>query len=55
MKKNNYEAERYKYFLINIELYGRITGAPERIRTSNRPVRSRVLYPIELPVLELLQ
>ena len=24
--------------------------APERIRTSNRPVRSRVLYPVELPV-----
>ena len=31
-----------------------IYGAPERIRTSDRSVRSRVLYPAELRVHKLL-
>ena len=28
--------------------YSFMLGAPERIRTSNRSVRSRILYPVEL-------
>ncbi len=40
--------------LRKITLKALSNGAPERIRTSDRSVRSRVLYPAELRVLNTL-
>ena len=40
--------ERIKKPCFKYNLKTRHFGAPERIRTSNRSVRSRILYPVEL-------
>jgi hypothetical protein len=43
--------KKYKDFIKSNHLH-KGSGAPERIRTSDRSVRSRVLYPAELRALK---
>ena len=43
-----YSKQRIDKNTININNLKQKNGAPERIRTSDRSVRSRVLYPAEL-------